>query len=338
MELRVVDFGKVSGLRSQTLWHAIAYGVSAGAPPTLSFMVPGSPYVSIGYHSDISAVDLNACEATHLPVYRRMVGGGPVYLDSDQLFFQITIPASMAPAVRSVAVRELLTPAVEAFRESGVPAELDDVNEIVLGDRKICGHAAGQIGDAIIVVGNLITSFDHEAAASIANTPGPPAASMFRRFLARYVTAVVADPGVFIASAISAYAASLGLTPSLEPGDGEPPRDLTDLELAKLEELDDLLADPVFVAGRGHIRTLPWRVKVKSGVWVLGHQDDDATAVVGLVDDVIASAHLEVRGGDAAALGEDLIGSKIERAAELARTEGRSGVAVARLLEAMAKG
>ena len=38
--LRVIDFGRVTPLRSQTLWHAVAYGVSDGAPPTLSFTRP----------------------------------------------------------------------------------------------------------------------------------------------------------------------------------------------------------------------------------------------------------------------------------------------------------
>ena len=43
--LRVIDFGRVTPLRSQTLWHAVAYGVSAGQPATLSFARPSGPYV-----------------------------------------------------------------------------------------------------------------------------------------------------------------------------------------------------------------------------------------------------------------------------------------------------
>lgn len=296
MELRVMDFGRVSAIRSQSLWHAIAYGVSDGSPPTLSFMTPESPYVSIGLHSDIDAVDAEACKRAGLPVYRRMVGGGPVYLDHDQLFFQVTIPRSMAPAKRSLAVRRLLTPAVEAFRRVGVDAELDETNEIVVGDRKICGHAAGQIGDALIVVGNLITAFDHDAAAAIAHTPNAATARVFRRKLKRYVTAVDADPRAFTQAAISAYTSHLqrgqassrvppsgGTGERSEPGGRASPRapspseTLTPYELAKLEELDRKLADPTFVRGEPRRSATPWRIKVKSGVFVYADVIEEAT-------------------------------------------------------------
>jgi len=54
----------------------------------------------------------------------------------------------------------LLEPAVTAFRTVGVPASLDDELEICVGDRKICGHGAGQIDDAVVLCGNLIETFD----------------------------------------------------------------------------------------------------------------------------------------------------------------------------------
>ena len=86
-ELRVLDFGRVSALRSQTLWHALAYGVSAGGAPTLSFMRPSRPYVGLGYHRRLEEADIEACREAGLPVFRRMVGGGVVYLDENQQFF-----------------------------------------------------------------------------------------------------------------------------------------------------------------------------------------------------------------------------------------------------------
>src|ERR1017187_1962655 len=158
--LRVVDFGRCPPLRSQTLWHAIAYGVSGGAPVTLSFARPDAPYVCLGYHGALDEVDHDYCRAQGLPVFRRMVGGGTVYLDADQLFFQICLPAGAVPAVREQALRLLLEPAVTAFRAVGVPAALDDDLEICVADRKICGHGAGQIGAAVVVCGNLIERFD----------------------------------------------------------------------------------------------------------------------------------------------------------------------------------
>ena len=70
--LRVLDFGPQIPLRSQTLWHAIAHGVSEGEPPTLSFVTPSSPYVSVGYHRRLDEIDFEGCRARGLPVFRRM--------------------------------------------------------------------------------------------------------------------------------------------------------------------------------------------------------------------------------------------------------------------------
>ena len=60
-----------------------------------------------------------------------------------------------------------------AFRAVGVPAELDADLEICVGDRKICGHGAGQVDDAVVVCGNLIERFDHERAARVLALAGP---------------------------------------------------------------------------------------------------------------------------------------------------------------------
>ena len=328
MELRVIDFGKVTPVRSQSLWHAIAYGVSAGAPPTLSFMTPESPYVSIGYHVNIDAVDVEGCAAAGLPIFRRMVGGGPVYLDRDQLFFQITLPVSMTPSVRSRAVRQMLSPAVEAFKMVGVAAELDDVNEIIVGDRKICGHAAGQIDGAVIVVGNLITGFDHNAAAAIARTPNRLSADLFRSMLGRYVTAVSADPQAFVDAAITSYGNALDLTPEFGA--------LSDLETSKLTMLDARLSNEEFVRGEERPATAPWRVKVKSGVWVIGHTEGSRAAAVGVVDDVVTAAIHGHSVGGVDVVEQEIIGHELPAAARNLNREGKAGELLGQLVDSMA--
>ncbi len=256
--LRVIDFGEVSPLRSQTLWHAIAFGVSAGCPPTLSFCQPSSPYVSIGYHRRPEELDLDWCRQAGLAVFRRMVGGGPVYLDSGQHFFQISIPESMTKGTRSQIIRALLSPAVEAFRAVGVDAHLDQHSEISVGEAKICGHAAGQIGSAVVVVGNLITSFDHEAAARIIATPNRPTADQVLKLMRRYVRATPADPDRFRREAVRTYTEALGLTPRLGG--------LSDGEQARLRELDRQFEDPEWLQGLP--APAPAEIKVRGGIVV----------------------------------------------------------------------
>lgn len=258
-ELRVVDFGRVSALRSQTLWHALAYGVSRGGPATLSFMRPSRPYVGLGYHRRLEEADIEACREAGLPVFRRMVGGGVVYLDEHQQFFQICQPVAAVPRSREAALRRLLEPAVTAFRAVGVPAELDADGEIVVGEAKICGHGAAQIDDAVVVVGNLIERFDHTAAARVLALPEDVRAEVIR-LMERYVLATPADPAAFRAAAVAAYAEALGLEPV--------PGVLSPYERERLVELDDRFRSPEWL--RGPLRPAPPvpQVKIRAGVYV----------------------------------------------------------------------
>ena len=258
-ELRVIDFGRVSALRSQTLWHALAYGVSAGGPPTLSFMRPSRPYVGLGYHRRLEEADIDACAAAGLPVFRRMVGGGVVYLDEHQQFFQICLPVAEVPRSREAALRRLLEPAVTAFRAVGVPAELDDEGEIVVGEAKICGHGAAQIDDAVVVVGNLIERFDHAAAARVLALPEDVREEVVR-LMERYVLATPADSAAFRSAATSAYAEALGL----EAVAGA----LSPYERERLFELDEKFRSPAWL--RGPFAPAPPRpqVKIRAGVYV----------------------------------------------------------------------
>ncbi len=284
--LRVLDFGSASALRSQTLWHAVAYGVSAGAPPTLSLVRPAEPYVSIGYHRRLEEVDLEHCRARGLPVFRRMVGGGPVYLDDRQLFFQITLPARRLPPVRRAALRLLLEPAVEAFRAAGVPASLDEDLEVVVDDRKVSGHGAGQIEDAAVVVGNLIEGFDHRRAARVLALPHPLVRREALRLMRRFVGAWPADPAAFAAALEEAYARALGLRPRRGEMTGE--------ERRRLRRLDRRFMSPSWL--RGPARPAPpWTtVKVRAGVWVLAAEADGTrvvlTAVRGRAERVVVDA------------------------------------------------
>ncbi|HIE21136.1 MAG TPA: lipoate--protein ligase family protein [Acidimicrobiia bacterium] len=322
--LRIIDFGEVSALRSQTLWHAVAHGVSAGSPPTLSFMEPTEPYVSIGFHRSSKELDPTVCGPGGLPVFRRMVGGGPVYIDRGQLFFQVVIPEAMTPARRGDAVRWLLEPAVTAFRDVGIAAELDDRNEVVLGDRKICGHAGGQIEQAVVVVGNVINSFDHEMAASVVRAPSPRAREEFLRQMKRFVTPTPTDFGAFIEAAGQRYAEALGLKPF--------PDDLSATERRHLAELDELFVDPGWIRGVDRRSNGWWLAKVKSGVWV-GHGSSNGHRVtVAFEGDRICALNVDLEDGSRA----DLEISSPRSIEEMVETLGEVDPGVADLILEMA--
>jgi len=288
--LRVIDFGCCSPLRSQTLWHAVGYGVSAGAPTTLSFVRPADPYVCVGYHREIDEVDRAYCRENGLPVLRRMVGGGPVYLDADQLLFQICLPASAVPPLRSQALRMLLGPALTAFRSVGVPAELGEDLEICLGDAKVCGHGAGQIDAAVVVCGNLIERFDHERAARVLALADPDQRDQTLALMRRFVAATPVDPPAFQSALIAAYAGRLGLAAVSD--------ELTGVEHAALTELDERFLSDAWLAGPRRGREEPGtgpvarQVKVRAGVWTLAVTYDGARVAAAVVHGAVLEARL----------------------------------------------
>ena len=293
-ELRVVDFGRVSALRSQTLWHALAYGVSAGGPPTLSFMRPSRPYVGLGYHRRLEEADLDACREAGLPVFRRMVGGGVVYLDEHQQFFQICLPFASVPRSREQALRQLLSPAVAAFRAAGVPAELDDDLEIVVGEAKVCGHGAAQIEEAVVVVGNLIERFDHTAAARVLALPDEMRAEVVR-LMERFVVATPSDSAAFRAAAIAGYGRAL----RLEPVAGG----LSAYERERLHEIDGRFRSPAWLRGPQRPDPHCSQVKVRAGVFVVCAEHERSRAVASVVGGRIERAQVfdpELNGAGAA--------------------------------------
>lgn len=317
--LRVLDFGTVSALRSQTTWHAIAYGVGAGEPPTLSFCRPASPYVSLGYHRALAELDQQRCRSSALPVYRRMVGGGCVYLDAGQLFFQITLPASCLPGLRLPALRRLLAPALAAFGAVGVPARLDDALDISVGERKISGYGAGQVGEAVVVCANLIESFDHARATAVLNLPHPWLATEVGRLMRRYVAATPVPAKEFQQAAVAAYADALDLVP--EAGE------LNSYELAKLAELDLTFVDPEWIAGPARPSKDSITVKVRAGIWAFLRTQGPATVAAsvrhGVLERVwLSDPELPARTGS---IRSALRGLTLSRAGEVLERYGAGG-------------
>lgn len=319
--LRVVDVGTVGALRSQALWHAIASAMGPDAGPTLSLCRPDAAYVSIGYHRRLEEIDAAFCRADGLPVIRRRIGGGPVLIDADQLFFGLTLPVAQAPAGVDRLYATLLEPAAAAFRALGLDARVDGLNDIAVGDRKISGTGAGQIGEAVVVVGNVIFGFDHERMARVLELPDGAMRDEVLRLMRRHVSSLRNEglgdvtPAAAAAALREAYTAALG-GPIVETT-------LTAPEQAALSRWEDRLGDEAWT--RGPITGRPARpgrrVKVRSDVFVVHGERHGVRVLATVVGDsieraTVGAAHLN---GTAGALERALLGPCIDPRALAAR-------------------
>ena len=169
--MKINHLKSVSWQDSQLLYHAQPRLGREG----LNLLAPETPYVCIGYFQDVEQeVDLAYCRENDIPVFRREVGGGAVYLDGDQLFFQLILHRDsplIPPGGKLAFYRKFLQAPIEAYRALGIPAQYREVNDIIANDRKISGCGAAEMGDYYVLVGNLIVDFDYETMARVLNVP-----------------------------------------------------------------------------------------------------------------------------------------------------------------------
>lgn len=169
--MRAYVLGYVPWLESQLIYHAQPRVGLEG----VNILAPREPYVCIGYHQDPEQeVDLAFCQEQGLPVFRREVGGGAVYLDGNQIFYQIVLHRDnpLAQGSKLAFYRRMLEPIADTYADLGVPALYRPVNDVVTtAGRKISGTGAATIGEYVVLVGNLIADFDYERMASVLRVP-----------------------------------------------------------------------------------------------------------------------------------------------------------------------
>ena len=165
------NLGHVPWLDSQLIYHALPRVGQEG----LILLAPAEPYVCIGFHQDVTQeVDLDVCREFNIPVFRREVGGGAVFLDGRQLFYQLVIHRNspLAQGDKAALYRRLLEPVAETYRQLGVDVVYKPVNDIITREgRKIAGTGAAQLEDYVVLVGNIIFDFDYEMMVKVLRVP-----------------------------------------------------------------------------------------------------------------------------------------------------------------------
>lgn len=165
------EIDSLPDLQSMLIFHSLArLGVEA-----VVMVSPEKPLVSIGYFQDAEKeVDLEYCRTHGLPVFRREVGGGAVYLDYHQIFYHVVWQRGnkkFPPAMRAI-YEALSVPACATYRRFGIETAFRAENDIVTaGGKKIAGEGGANIGASMVFVGSIITDFDFETMAKVLRVP-----------------------------------------------------------------------------------------------------------------------------------------------------------------------
>ena len=188
-KIRILDLGKIEPRRTQVVYHAVGYSMKEETPNTIILVSPSSPYASVGYHQEVEKeLDLEYCRSIDLPVYRREVGGGAVYLDDGQIFTQWIFQPGILPSSIEERFKIYAQPLVETYKSFGINANLRPVNDIHVSGKKIGGTGAAEMGIYEIVVGSLMLDFNKKVMSQILRVSSEKMRDKIYQSLEEYMT------------------------------------------------------------------------------------------------------------------------------------------------------
>jgi lipoate-protein ligase A len=197
--MKLYNLGKVPWEESQLIYHSLALlGEEA-----LVLVSPASPYVCIGFHQDVEQeVDLDFCKVNNIPVFRREVGGGAVFLDGTQLFFHLILKRDnpIVPKRIDAFYKKFMQPVIDVHQRLGIEARYKPVNDIVVGHRKVSGTGAAEIGDCIVFVGNLILDFDYQTMSRVLKIPDEKFRDKVRKTIEENLSTITREAGKDVVS------------------------------------------------------------------------------------------------------------------------------------------
>lgn len=176
--------GPVGWVESQSIYHALALLGREG----LIICYPTSRYICLGLHDDLDyEIDQPYCRERGIPLLRRETGGGVVYLDDCQLFFQLVMRQDnpLLPLHRHRFYEKFLQPVLSVYRNLGIAAKLKAPADIIVGGRKHSGNGSGEIGRCAAYVGNILLDFDYATMSRALRVPD----ETYRRHLYRVMRA-----------------------------------------------------------------------------------------------------------------------------------------------------
>jgi len=182
---RLIDVGLVEGSFGASIFEAVGIKCSRGSSPnTIVFWRVHPPCIYLGYHQLAKEeVNLENCERLGFQVVRRVLGGGCVYCDKNQLLYSVIVNVKNSgfPLNMEKAYKKVLWGVVLALKKLGLKNVYHEekLNAIIVNGKKISGNAGLLDGNLLMVNGSLLLDFDYETMSMLLlnptkNLPGNP--------------------------------------------------------------------------------------------------------------------------------------------------------------------
>ncbi len=143
---------------TQLIYHALAeLGIES-----LVIQQTSESYICLGMFNSATELDFDYLRKKNIPVFRREIGGGTVWLDRAQVFYHLIIKRDnpLCPVRNETFFTRFLQPVIDTYRSFGIEASYRPASDIVAENKKISGNGAGIIGDCKVLSGSVLLEFN----------------------------------------------------------------------------------------------------------------------------------------------------------------------------------
>jgi lipoate-protein ligase A len=163
---RLIDTGINSAAENLTLDETILDAMVANKTlNTLRFLQFSQPAVLIGYHQSLKQeARINYCFKNNIEINRRLTGGGAIYLDENQLGWEVIARKKDLGGKKPFQYyfKLFCECAISGLKELGINAGFRGKNDIEIDGRKISGTGGLEKDGIIFFQGTLLIDLDPE--------------------------------------------------------------------------------------------------------------------------------------------------------------------------------